>query len=409
MIAAAARRTAAALARHRRVTAGAAAVVVAAAGGITWWALDGSSGSAAATPSYRLVAASVGTVRQSVSTTGTIEPAQQDSVNFAASGRVTSVRVAQGDTVTAGQVLATIDSAQLRAALAQAQSQLATDQAKVDSDNSGAVTDTQLAADEAAVTAAQSQATSAQSALDGATLRSPIAGQVATVGVAVGDQVSGSAGGSGSGGNNSSSSSSSNAQFLVVGTTSWLVNASVDDTEVGLVKVGNQAQITTTGGTTVYGTVSSVGVIASSSSGTASYPVVVKVTGSPSGLHAGATGTVALIYRQIAGVLTVPTLAVHSSAGSDVVYEISGGQQVAHPVTIGLAAGGLTQIVSGIAEGDQVVVAVPTGAGRSTTGTNRTGTGTRGGNGTFGGGFGGFGGAGGGGFVTAVPVGPGGN
>jgi len=91
------------------------------------------------------------------------------------------------------------------------------------------------------------------------------------------------------------------------------------------------------------------------------------------------------------------------------VYEISGGQQVAHPVTIGLAAGGLTQIVSGIAEGDQVVVAVPTGAGRSTTGTNRTGTGTRGGNGTFGGGFGGFGGAGGGGFVTAVPVGPGGN
>jgi membrane fusion protein, macrolide-specific efflux system len=340
----------------------------------TYWLTRGNK-KANADPAYRLVAASIGTIKQSVSTTGTIAPAAQESLNFSASGKVTSVRVAEGDAVAAGDVLATIDSASLKADLAQAEASLASNEAKVASDETQGITGSQLTADQAAVTAAEGQVTSAQATLAGAALKSPIDGIVATVDVAVGDQVSGSSNPA------ASSDGSSSSQFLVIGTTSWLVNATVDDTQVGLIKKGNQAQITTGSATApLYGTISSVGLIASSSSSSSSaaaYPVVVKVTGSPTGLHAGASATVSLIYKQLTNVLTVPSLAVHTSNGKSVVYEMSGGKRVPHAVTTGLSSGAETQIVSGLAEGDQVVVDIPQQTG---TGTNSKRTG---GGGTF--------------------------
>jgi multidrug efflux pump subunit AcrA (membrane-fusion protein) len=300
-------------------------------------------------------------------------------------------------------MLGTIDSAALAATLAEAKASLASDQAKVSADETSGADSTQLQADESAVTAAQGQVNSAQAAMDGATLRSPIAGVVAAVTVAVGDEVSGgsssnaanggtgnsgSGGGNGSNGNSGNGSSgnsgngSSSAPFLVIGTSSWVVDASVDDTQVGLLKVGNQAQITTDAGATIYGTVSSIGLIASSSSGSASYPVTIKVTGSPSGLHAGATATVSLIYKQLTNVLTVPTLALHTSNGQAYVNVMAGGKQVRHDVTVGIASGGVVQIVSGLSEGDQVVVTIPRAITGTTSGNgtrNRSGTGGNGG------------------------------
>jgi multidrug efflux pump subunit AcrA (membrane-fusion protein) len=55
------------------LSAAVALAVLAAGGGLFWW--TGRTSTANATPSYRLVAASLGTVRQTVSSIGTIEPA----------------------------------------------------------------------------------------------------------------------------------------------------------------------------------------------------------------------------------------------------------------------------------------------------------------------------------------------
>ena len=455
-------------ARRPVVIAGIFVVVLVAGGGSYLLVRDDNPKSSST--SYRLVAASMGTIKQSLTSSGTIEPADQDELNFAVSGQVTSVRVAEGDTVQAGQVLATVDSAQLSADLAQAKAALASAQAKLTSDQDAGASDTQITADQAAVTTATDQQTSAQNALSEATLTSPIKGVVATVDVAVGDHVSGAGGsgsgsgsgagsgsGSGSGGSGSggggnggngsgssgsssgSGSGSSSTQFLVISTDSWIVNATVDSSGVGLIAKGDQATIVpSTGGTgtggagagggragagttgsaggTVYGTISSIGLIADSSSGTASYPVVVKVTGSPSGLHAGDTATVALIYKQLSNVLTVPTLAISQVDGKSVVYEMQNGSRVAKTVTTGLASGGLTEIKSGINEGDQVVVDIPTQLTGGSGGAQPTGRNGRfGGGGNFpGGGFpgggGGFGGGGfgGGGGAVQVPKGVGG-
>src|ERR1700728_3057845 len=87
-----------------------------------------------APPTSELVAATSSTLRQTVSSSGTIEPAQQANLNFATSGQVTSVLATVGQKVTAGKVLAKVSSASLSANVAQAEATEASEAAKLSSD-----------------------------------------------------------------------------------------------------------------------------------------------------------------------------------------------------------------------------------------------------------------------------------
>ena len=364
--------------------AGGVAVVVLAGGGSAGYFLTRNDKAAAATTTTTQTVGT-GTVRQSVSATGTVAPASEENLNFSVSGEVTKVAVSEGQHVNKGQTLATIESASLSATVAQAESTVASDEARVDDDSSNDASDTQVAADEAALTAAKNQLASARSQLASATMTSPINGVVAAVNLTVGESVSGNAASNPNGSSDSSSSdssSSSDPQILVISTNSWLVNATVDATSVGLIKKGNQAQLTVTGASdTVYGTISSIGLVSSSTSGTASYPVVIDVTGSPSGLHDGANVTATLIYKQVSNVLVVPTIALHRNAsGGQYVEQVKNGKTVQTTVRVGIASGGQTQIVSGLSAGDKIIVPQVT-LGRGGTGNNGNGSGPR--SGTF--------------------------
>jgi multidrug efflux pump subunit AcrA (membrane-fusion protein) len=198
---------------------------------------------------------------------------------------------------------------------------------------------------------------------------------VAQVNIAAGDKV----------GNAASSSS----QIVVISTTSWVVEASVGSEDLPQLKKGLQAEITPTGSTTkVFGTVKTVGIVASSSSGgSASFPVTIAVTGSPKGLYAGGAATVSIIVKQVENVLTVPTSALHTENGKTVVHQMVKGVQVSTLVTVGTTYGAVTQILSGLKTGDQVVGTTFRIGGNNPTG----GTRTRQGGGTGGGGFGGGG------------------
>jgi multidrug efflux pump subunit AcrA (membrane-fusion protein) len=408
---------------RRRVIVTAVIVVVVAGGGVAAWAATRPAN--AATPTISFATVTPTTLRQTLSSSGTIEPAQQSDLNFAVSGQVTAVHVVQGQHVTAGQALATVNSASLAANVAEAQATLSSDQSRLSSDGTANATSTQINADQAAVNADQNQLDQARTALAEATLTSPIDGTVASVDLTVGQQVSGGSGSSGSGssgggqgsgqsggqggtgGSSSSGSSSSGSaasnQVVVISDGTYVVNGTVDDTEVGQVKVGDQAVITPDGATTqVFGTVSSVAVLASSSSSVPSYPVTIGVTGTQSGLHPGASATVQIIVKQLSNVLAVPTVALHFQNGKTTVTRETGGKQVATTVTTGMTANGQTQVLSGLSNGDQVVVPVTRRAGATTTGGagrgGRGGLGGGAGRGGFGGGGFGGGGFGGGGF-----------
>ena len=379
------------------------AAVVAAAGIGSYFATRSDS-PAAATTTTTTSTVTTATIKQSVSATGTLAPAKDESLNFSVSGTVTSVKVKVGQKVTKGQTLATVESASLAATVAQAKSAVASDKARVSDDEDNSASDTQLAADKAALGAANNQLASAQKQLASATMTSPISGAVAAVSLTVGESVSGSSSSSGSGastgglGAATSTSSTPSAQIEVISTNSWIANVTVDATSVGLIKTGDQAQLTITGASdTIYATIDSIGLVSSSTSGTASYPVVLDITGSPAGLHDGASVTATLIYKQLANVVVVSTLALHrTSAGGQYVNKLVNGKTVQTTVRVGLSSGGQTQITSGLSVGDKILVPQVrriTG-GRAGTGTNG-GTlpnfpGGGGGGGNFpGGGFGG--------------------
>jgi hypothetical protein len=190
----------------------------------------------------------------------------------------------------------------------------------------------------------------------------------------------------------------------VISTSAYVVDASVGSSDLASLKKGLQAQITPTGtNQTLYGTVSAVGLVAessgstsgSSSSGSATFPVTIAVTGDVTGVYAGSNADVSIIVKQVPNVLTVPTAAVHASAGKTTVTVSRSGKQVVTPVTIGEVYGAQTEITTGLHAGEQVVVTtlrLPTGTGGTGT-QNRFGGGfPRGGAGGFvpGGGNGGF-------------------
>src|SRR5664280_1164658 len=282
----------------RRWTVAITVVALLVAAGATTWAKTHSSGPAVAAPATRLVTVGTGTVSQTVTATGTVEPTTTSNLSFGAAGQVTALNVIQGQKVQAGQQLATISSASLTSQVAQAKATIAADEARLSTDQTSAASAAQIAADQASITVAQAQLTDAQAALAGATLTSPIAGTVTAVNLAVGQQLSASgsssgatsgsgassgsgagsssgtslAGGSGqsgsgsastssgssasSGSSGTSSSTSSTGQIQVISTGSYVVDASVGAADVANIAKGDQVSITTTGSATpVFGLV----------------------------------------------------------------------------------------------------------------------------------------------------------
>lgn len=345
-------------------------VVVAAGAGVGIWLGTKGSSPSPLTVTTQVVSVTTGTMKKTVSASGTIEPAQQASLNFAVSGQVTAVDVSTGQTVTAGQTLATIDPSALQAQLASAQASLTAAQAQLASDQASAASASQIDSDEAQVASAQTAFTSAQTNLADAALTSTITGTVASVNLSVGQQVSGGG----------SSSGSSSAQVTVVGTSGYVVTTTVDDTQVGQVKVGDQVDIVPSGSrATVYGTVSSVGLIASGSSGVATFPVSIAVTGDPSGLYAGTTAKVSITVQQIDHAIEVPTAAIsYPPSGQATVIVVQHGHRAPRVVTTGATSGGETQVTSGLSPGDKVLEQVVTFNGTVGSGKNLFGGTTNG-------------------------------
>lgn len=324
--------------------------------------------STAAASQYRVVPVNRTTLSQTLSTTGTIEPKTTANLSFSAPGQVTAVEVTVGQHVTDGQTLATMNSPTLQQQVAQATATLDQDQSRLSQDESGGASSAQIAADSATVSADQSQVDGARQALSGTKLASPTTGIVTAVGYTAGEQLGGGAGsaggggsgggdGGGSGGGGGGSSSAAGSQITVVSNAD-VVNGSVDASVVNEIKAGDQAVITTEGASApVTGTVGSIGLIASTSSGVATFPVVIDVTGTPSGLYAGASANVTIIYKRVANALVVPSAAVQPGpGGTSTVNVMVNGRQVPRNVTTGIVSGGLTQITSGLTAGEQVVV-----------------------------------------------------
>jgi hypothetical protein len=144
------------------------------------------------------------------------------------------------------------------------------------------------------------------------------------------------------------------------------------------------------------GLVSSIGVLATSSTSTTSYPVTISLDSSGLGQLSGADTSVSIVVKKSADVTTVPSSAVRTIGTIHLVTVVDGNAPKEVRVTLGTVGAILTQVKSGVSPGETVSLADLAEPLPSTSTTTRTGTGLGGAAGFGGTGFGGAGFGGGG-------------
>lgn len=118
------------LRKHRlRLPIAAAVVVVIGGAGATYAVAGGEDA-----PRYRTVAATTSDVEQTLSSSGLVDAAARADLGFGTDGTIAKLKVAIGDVVKTGQVLATLDTTDLDAAVTEAESSLAKAVAQLASD-----------------------------------------------------------------------------------------------------------------------------------------------------------------------------------------------------------------------------------------------------------------------------------
>ena len=350
----------------------------------------------ASTTQYLTGAATTGDVTNDVAATGTVAPSASYGVSFGAPAHlagattnagsttwtVTDLKVKVGDTVKAGQVLATADTADLKRQLADAKT--AVDTARIGlraakaslSDANDADVTAQIRQAKIGVNNAETQLSSAiktrddlQTQINLATLKAPIAGIVTTVNVAKGLEAP-------------------TGDAIVIDAATFDVTADVVESDLASMAVGQTATVAIAAvDAQVTGKVTAIAptAVGDTTGGVVSYAVTVSLQDVPAAVRAGMTADVTITIDSATNVLTVPAAALRGSTGNYSVLVLGAdGTPTAQPVEVGLITNTTAEIKSGLTDGQQVV----TGVNTAQTGTPTTTTGGFGGGGSaFGGGF----------------------
>ena len=180
----------------------------------------------------------------------------------------------------------------------------------------------------------------AQSNLDNATLTAPASGVVASIASVVGENAA--------------------SPFLVLANTSVLtLHGTVGEADVAKLRLGQVANVTVDAvgsGSRMTGRVSSLDPVGTIQQGVPVYGVDVAIDLPNSQVRAGMSGTAAVILASKQGVLTVPNLAIRTASGRRYVQVLKGGEAVDADVTFGVGSDTTTEVVSGLEDGDLVVL-----------------------------------------------------
>ena len=330
------------------------------------------SPSTACMNALQLVAADQNTVSQDQATVATDEATLATTLGSTASGAAKPTGSASGSAATGSS-----------GSGASASGNTGSTQSGGSSGATTAVTPQQLASDQAALDVADAGLAAAQQDLADANLLSPIAGTVASVAITPGGAVSAG----------SSVGPSANASIVILGPGSFVVSANIAVANIAGVLVGQKAIITPDATTkSITGTVTSIGLVTSTSSASATYPVTVAMAdGGGMQLLSGAAADVNIITKGATDVTSVPSSAVQTVGANHFITEYRNGSTSLVRVTLGTVGDILTQVPSGVKPGTTIVLAdlnLPIPASSATTG-RRTVAGGGGLTGRTGGGLGG--------------------
>lgn len=299
-----------------------------------------------------------------VTLAGTVQPTQRLDLNFTSEGEVTRVAVSVGDEVTPGSALASIDDTELRAAVTDASAEANAawkDYQEARRSGSSVAINAMRSAH-----AVKDQALKeAREALEKATLTSTIDGVVAAVNVREGD-LAGSV--AAPGGAAPDAGTSGQAAVVVISRT-YQVDASVGGAERTRLAKGMKATVTSSSSSVpLTGTITGLGVVAETSTSdggggdgrpsAATFPLTVTLDGQPTDVFAGSPATIDVDAGGKTGVLAVPATALieRASPTEGTVLVQRGAVPEPVQVTLGTDGGDLVEVVSGLAEGDVVLL-----------------------------------------------------
>jgi multidrug efflux pump subunit AcrA (membrane-fusion protein) len=282
--------------------------------------------------------------------------------------------VAAGNTSGLAQVKRTRASTLLRdsQAITSAKGQLATARTQLASQQASNAVDAQpakpgtVAAAQAQVESARVQVDSAQTALDKTLLLAPMSGTVAAVNGTVGGSSGGSSSSSGTSNTTSSSSTSStsSSSFITLTDVSQLqVTAAVAEADAVKVELGQAATVTfSAAGLSVTGTVTAIDVEQTVTNNVVTYGVTITLIKPPSSLRIGQTASVVIVADTKNNVLRTASNAVTTRGTQSTVTVRRDGKDQVVTVKTGLVGDGGTEIISGLAEGDTLVVPTTSGS-----------------------------------------------
>jgi RND family efflux transporter MFP subunit len=319
-----------------------------------------------------------GNVVKTVFVDGNLEMPNKAYLSFGVTGTVTEVLVAEGNNVTRDQVLARLDAPSLGSSveMAELQVKIAREQVKaalaqyeialINLDEGGMLPGESEEVLELRVEMAKASwetaklnlkiaelnLESAELNLDKAVIVAPFDGVVADITINEGKEITAAA--------------LAAPAITLVDTSEIKMRGFVDEIDVAMVKVGQAANITLDAlpDEVLEGRVVFVSPTGTARVGVVSYDTTIALQGPVANLKDGMTAIAEVVIERRDDVLAIPNRAIRGTSASPKVIVLVDGQEEEREITLGLSDGINTEILSGLEEGEKVVLPA---SGRSST------------------------------------------
>ncbi len=308
-----------------------------------WQLTSTRSGGGAATITVRK-----GSLKSAIETSGRLAARTTRSITSIASGTVKIVAVREGEAVRQGDILVVLDDTPAQADVERAERAVEAAETRVGVARQRAQTDSSALPD---VAVAESDASNARAAVAAARDRlaatlivAPFDGLVSSLKVAEGSNY-------GAGGEIAT----------LVGANDLYVTADLDEVDRPLVSEGQEATVTVTAfpGTPLPGRITALSATAQSRGGSTVYVAQITITPPADPVLAllpGMTVDIRIITTARDNVLILPSSAIRRAGDRQYVTVRQGGQDRDVEIRTGARSGGDVEIVSGLTEGDLVVL-----------------------------------------------------
>jgi len=309
-----------------------------------------------------------GDIVKTVLVDGNLEMTNKAYLSFGVTGTVTQVLVSEGDNVTEGQVMARLDAQSLNSSVKTAELQVEIVQeqvkaawaqyeiAQINLDEGGLgqsedVLELQVDIARASWETAKHNLEIAELSLESArlnlekgTIVAPFDGVVTDITITEGKEIS--------------TATLATPAISLVDTSEIEMRGFIDEIDIAMVQPGQEANIILDAlpDEEVKGEMAFISPVGTTLAGVVSYDTTITLENPVAGLRDGMSATAEVIIERRDDVLSIPNRYIRGTPENPMVVVLVDGQQEEREITLGLTDGINTEVLSGLEEGEKVIV-----------------------------------------------------